>query len=244
MILIDPRVGSKDLYPPLKSFRYPVKLSPLEYGDVAFTGRGPDERPVLVGVEVKKIGDVLSCIQDGRFAGHQLPGLQQSFEVYWLLVEGLTRAGKGGLEIHGSRGWYEPQGRRMSYAAFIHWMLTMEIRGGCRIARTADRAETVAWVASLYTWWTEKKWDKHESVHAIHDDPGELKPYMVALLRPTKRQMIAAKLLGAKTGLEALKHFGCITNMVLATEKEWMEVKGVGRERAREAMRLLHEGGV
>lgn len=242
MLIVDPRIGSKDLAAPLKSFGLPVELSKLEYGDVAFIGRGPEERPVLVGVEVKKIDDVVQCIHDGRFAGHQLPGLQESYEVWWLLVEGQIRAGRSGMEVQSSKGhWRPPHGRGRSYEGFTHWMLSMELRAGGRVARTADRAETAAWIASLYRWWTKKPWEKHESIHAIHDDSSGLKAHIVALVRPTKKEMVAAKLVGPKTGMEAARHFPSIAAMVLATEAEWREVKGVGKEKAREVVRLVNE---
>lgn len=245
MITVDPRVGSKDLAAPLKSFGLPVCLAQLEYGDVAFEGRGPEERPVLVGIEVKKVDDVLTCIRDGRFAGHQLPGLQQSYEVYWLLVEGQVRAGQHGIEVRSqSRNvWREPQGRRMPYSAWAHWLTTVELKGGCRVARTHDRAETVAWIASLYGWWTRKSWEQHESINAIHDDAAGLRAHMVALVRPTKKEMVAARLVGPKTGMAAARHFPSIAAMVLATEDEWRGVEGVGKKKAMEVVRLVNEEG-
>ena len=54
---------------------------------MSFTGQGPNG-PVSVGIEYKRMGDALACMVGGRFTGHQLPGLRQSYQQYWLLVEG------------------------------------------------------------------------------------------------------------------------------------------------------------
>ena len=241
-IRVDPRIGSKDLLSPLLQFGLPAKLEEMEFGDVSFTGNGPEGRPILIGVEVKTIHDVLSCIQDGRFAGHQLPGLQESYEVWWLLVEGCVKAGPKGLMIQNKRGgWGEPHGRNQSYMGLTHWLLTMEMRAGGRVARTHDRAETVAWITSLYRWWTDKRWERHQSLYAVHDGAsGDLKNHQVSLVRPTKKCKVAANLVGPKTGMAAAQHFPSILAMIAATEQEWMEVKGVGKGKAREVVELVN----
>ena len=75
MILIDPREGSKDLLPlmPLGL----AHLSALPYTDACWNGLGPGGAAVIVGVERKRVGDMLACLKDGRFVGHQLPGMYQ-----------------------------------------------------------------------------------------------------------------------------------------------------------------------
>ena len=73
-ITVDPRAGSADLFEPLKARKLPVRLSKLEAGDVAFIGNGPEGRPVPVGIEYKKLPEMLGCFRD-RFAGHQIIGM-------------------------------------------------------------------------------------------------------------------------------------------------------------------------
>src|SRR5574341_1238250 len=113
MILLDDRAGSKDLAPFMPK-SVPFTLTRLEYGDVAFSGRGPSG-VCTVGVEIKKIPDLVDCIYSGRFAGHQLPGMLDTYDYCYLLVEGATRAGKlGTLEYRRAGGkWAEPYGGQM-----------------------------------------------------------------------------------------------------------------------------------
>lgn len=94
-ILVDTQHGaghSGDLAPALRRLVVPQSLVEevhIEYGDVAFAGNGSAGRIVRIGVEIKKVGDVLRCIEDGRFAGSggQLEGLHRDYDVCWLLIE-------------------------------------------------------------------------------------------------------------------------------------------------------------
>ena len=76
MILVDSREGSKQLQPLLRD----SKLTRLEFADFAFTGSDRDGRISQIGIEYKTLPDVLSCIADGRFAGHQLPGMMKAYD--------------------------------------------------------------------------------------------------------------------------------------------------------------------
>ena len=60
MILLDRRIGSSDLYQPLRACNLPVELTTLESADVAWLGRGPEGVPTPIGVEIKRIGDLLN----------------------------------------------------------------------------------------------------------------------------------------------------------------------------------------
>ncbi len=93
MILVDSRIGSKDLIKPLGSIS---KLAVLEFADAMFVGGGEGNKPVFVGIEIKKIKDALSCIMSGRFAGHQLVGLVKEYDVRYLIIEGWYRADRKG----------------------------------------------------------------------------------------------------------------------------------------------------
>src|ERR1035437_4551441 len=92
MILVDRRIGSNDLLAPLKAADFEAQLVELEFGDIAFEGKGPNGTTLNIGVELKVLGDLVNSLRTGRLAGHQLPGLLKTYDHAWLLMEGQWRA--------------------------------------------------------------------------------------------------------------------------------------------------------
>lgn len=257
MLLIDNRAGSKDLYPLLVGRGLPCSLTRMDYGDVAFLGVGHNEIPIQVGIEVKTVQDVVNSLATGRFAGHQLPGLVNSYDQVWLLIEGLWRANAktGILEsriIHknGKVDWHPIQAgtRRFMYADLLSWLFTVTTKGGIRWCAVSNWNEATIWLSGLYAWWT-KGWDNHQSHLAFHDGTRHGSPYkrdkaamMVAslsdkalLVRPSLCRMVAAQLPGV--GWEKSKgiteKFRTVESLVAASPDELMDVDGVGPKLAK-----------
>ena len=231
MYLVDSRVGSKDLAPQLQG----AELCTLEYADVALTGM-VNNLPVFIGIEVKTLGDVLSCMRNGRFAGHQLPGLLKDYDYTYLIIQGVYRAGKDGLlqipkgktvSIEGERGWktYD-YGATIAWKDLEGWITTMETKTPLNIRRTSNRAETVEIIKSLHTWWVHKDWDKHRS-HLDFDRSAT----PVGLRKPSLLRRIVKELpgVGWDRSQKVEKHFGSVLAMVLAKPEEWRKVEGIGK---------------
>lgn len=247
---MDNRAGSKELAPLLARKGLPVTLTRMDYGDVCWLGIGPSGEPVSVGVECKTIRDVIQCIADGRFAGHQLPGLVQSYDQVWLLVEGHWRENNhtGILEYQKRRGeWAELLAgtRRFMYRDLLTWLFTAETKGGIRCARVGDWNEGSTWLSSCYKWWTASNgWDGHKSHLAFHDGTRHGAPYkadratrMVASLsdrallsRPTLTRMICAQLpsVGWTRSEPLARKFKSVEQLLAASEGELMECEGIG----------------
>jgi len=173
MILVDRRVGSKDLVAPLREFGMDVELVELEFADVAFTGRGAKGAPVDIGIELKRLNDLVSSLRTGRLAGHQLPGLRTQYEHAWLVVEGYWKTDSRGnvVTYQGkSRGWVPLPGK-MTASELEKQVLTLELCGGLHARYTNSRADTIRFVATLYRWWTDQALDHHTSHLAVHDQP-------------------------------------------------------------------------
>lgn len=243
---VDDRTGSEDLLPLLRKRGVPAELGRLEFGDISFIGNGPDEMPIAVGIEVKKVSDVLKCITDGRFAGHQLPGMIQCYQYAWLLMEGGIRPDMitGLLQSDGGKGyWHNASvgGRTFMYRDLDHWLMTMEIRGGIRIVKTKNRYETAQWLADLYHWWTDKEWEQHRS-HLAPNDSGQ--PDTRMFIRPTVTRRIAAQLAGIgwdKAGKLAAT-FGTPADLLLATEADLQRVDGIGPKLAKSIVTEIQNG--
>ena len=227
MILVDDRVGSRELMrylPPQLA-----ELTRLQFGDAMFLGNGPDG-PLHIGVEVKAIGDMLKSIVDGRFAGHQLPGLLRDFHVVYLIVEGKYRPQKdtGLLQIPWRSTWVDADfgAKRWMHRDLDGFLTTMEMKFAIKIRRTYDRIESARVIQDLHHWWTDKEWEEHHSGHAfdISQQP--------VLLPASVMCRIAAQLKGIGwTRAHAVeKHFASVIDMILAPEHEWRRVPGVGKK--------------
>ncbi len=250
IVSIDPRVGSGDLVGPLKQLGIPAEHKQLPYGDAQVVGRGPGDRPVLIGVEIKAIGDLLSCIVDKRFVGGQLGGLLQSYEIVFLLIEGVITASptRELLVLRHERG---PHGdalrwrkamfgtRPWTYESVMSWVHSVR-RAGVHDVYTADRRGTAAWIASLATnWW--KPWDEHKTLVGRMQKPMESDGEENALAEfdATPPMRIAGSLargIGWKKAAAAAKHFKSPKKIVNATEEAWLAVPGIGKKLAAEAV--------
>jgi ERCC4-type nuclease len=244
MILIDGRAGSSALahyFPPGM-----VEMCHLEFGDVCVPGNGPDGTQYAIGVEHKTLEDALACMDNGRLAGHQLPGMRELYDVCWLVLEGNYKAGEDGL-IHVPRkgGWVPlrlgPRGG-VAYAAFEHWLLTLQLQGGLLVQKTANKKDSAAWIMSLRSWWA-KNWDEHKSLKTFDRSkrPGMVSrdgAILLSNVAETARgqkdvfRRVAAELpgIGWDRSKAVVQHFRSIRAMVEADEKEWKKVPGIGKK--------------
>lgn len=173
MLLVDRRVGSNDLVAPLRKAGFPAELDDLEFADVAFAGKGTKGSDVILGIELKKLNDLVGSLRSGRLAGHQLPGLRAQYDHAWLVVEGLWKVDERGRVVTfkgQSRGWSELPGK-MSAGELEKQVLTLELCGGLHVRYTNSRADTVRFIGTLYRWWTDQSLDHHTSHLAVHTQP-------------------------------------------------------------------------
>lgn len=240
-VLVDRREGSADLLPMLQDMRIPSKLDTLEFGDVQLIGRGPEERPVLVGVEVKAPGDLLSSLHSGRLAGHQLPGLMVSYEVVYLVVEDLPWRRRDGRIQFGVK---KPR-NGAKYDQVMGELHTFENKLGVRLAFTKGRVGTAHWLGTLYHWWTSKAFDKHKSHLKQHRVEVDLDPTSIwkvdseAFETRMKVAMALADGVGVERAKAAAAHFESPRAMLLAQPDEWEKVPGFGKKLAK---RMWSEG--
>lgn len=83
---------SGDLGSLLRRYLVPSSLvvdQRLDHGDILIIGNGPNGSALRIGIEVKRVGDVLACMDDGRLAGldGQLEGMHRDYDLSWLVVE-------------------------------------------------------------------------------------------------------------------------------------------------------------
>ena len=235
MITVDDRTGSKELYSMLKSA--PAQLGHLESADFSFLGRGENDTPLAVGIERKKIRDLLTSMSSGRLSGHQAPLMLRTYHVNYLIIEGyhIPDPHTGIL-----KEWKRDVmlgSRRFGAKEVFGYLNTLQIRRGIYLWRTHTPRETAQLVLVLYGWWTKKNLDQHLSYLAQHKEFADLctkqKPFI---------ERVATELpgVGRERAKEVLKHFKTLKQMVEATEKDWMSIDGIGKTLAKNIREIIH----
>ena len=238
MLLIDYRAGSKELIAPLSKLLGADKVSEasLDYGDVAFTGRGVNDTPLDIGIEFKTVADIAQCCRDGRFSGHQLPGMRKTYAHSWLMIEGTWRHDDAGYitTYQGPRrGWRQLLGK-MRASEFDKHILTFELCGGVHVRYTNTRADSVRAIGNLYRWWTDRPMDQHSSHLAIHT------PAAIGAVSDFRKAVMSWPGVGLKTSKAIEQRFrGSIKDAVQLNEAEWAEIQTDGRRFGRPAAERL-----
>lgn len=236
MILIDSRVGSEDMYAPLVQRGVECRLVTLPFGDLSFVGNGA-HGPVAIGIERKRIRDLINSLMSGRLQGFQLPGCITQYDHTWLVVEGIWRTNHttGIVEIPRQGAW-EAVVPRIMGASLNGWLLTVQLRGGLRVHHTGGQYDTADWVRSLYHWWTAKEWEQHRGHLALYQPPDS------AIFRePSLVQRVAALLpgIGEEKSTIVERHFDTVLEMACAGASTWQTIPGVGKLIAARAVEAL-----
>ena len=240
MIYIDDRVGSRELAPHLPRAR----LRRLHFGDFCFGGGGPNDAPVPVGIERKRIRDLLNSITSGRLTGHQLVGMRNTYEHIYLVIEGRTRTNEytGVLEEQVGEYWCPlALGKRTWLTSDILCFLnTLDIHCGVHWHWTYDMTGTAAYIKALHKWWTAKDFDEHRA---------HLQPHRgttVALTKSSLLRRVAAELphIGWKKSKDVEAEFVSVNDMVFADQAQWMGIEGIGKKIAGDIEIMLNGGRV
>ena len=242
MILVDGRVGSKELIPYLQRISMNVKIeqTTLEYGDAAFEGHGP-AGTIAVGIERKSLSDVLNCIDDARFAAHQLPGMRAMYGYNIVMVEGIWKPDSTTgylMECIRTLEWrpfrYRTQMTR--YAKLFRFLLTLQV-AGLGVMITRDMEHTAYNILECYHYF-QKRWEDHTSLLETQ------KLNMPSLNgRPSLVRRWASELdgIGVKHSMEAEKLFRTPYELASSDESDWIKISGVGAKLARSVVRQIHE---
>lgn len=242
MILIDDRIGSKHLQLLIPG----SELTRLEAGDACWSGADG----TLVGVEVKRLSDAVACMFTGRLADEQVPKLRSSYDVVYLVIEGVYRpCPQSGV----LQSWQEfPSGKetkcgrwtdatshgrqRLMFSSFVSWMSSIEILGGLRVRNTVSPESTAALLSSMYSWW-QRDLGEHRSFDVMHEGNG------AAMTRPQLVRRMAALLpgIGWVKSAAVERRFKTPDRMVNSDRGEWMEIDGIGPTIADRVVRALHD---
>lgn len=239
MILIDDRVGSKELASLLPR-TVPSTLTRLQYGDCSWIGEGPDG-PVSVGVERKTIHDLVSSMDNGRLQD-QLRGMQNCYEARYIVVEGVWRANTmtGVVETLRGREWCDLAhgNQRWMYRRVANYLNRLAIAFSAHVWQTGNWNETALWVAATYNWW-QKQWREHK-VHGF----TVISPPRVQLRQAPLLARIVKEIedIGWERASEIARHYRSTLDLAMADEKELAKIKGVGKVLAKRIVEQLRGG--
>lgn len=246
MILVDYKKGGgkdKDRNIPqefvrhIKSLRVDAEIADLEFGDFAFEGNGP-LGTITVGIERKTLHDMLACIDDARYTGHQRIGMKNTYTISGLILEGHWKPhDPQGLLMEGFNGgmsWgYCQFGRqRTMYAKLYRYLLSVAL-SGVIVTYSRDIFHTAFNVVEWYHYFA-KPWTGHTSLQ-------EMQKIAIPTLgaKPTLVRRWAAALdgIGTKMSADAANVFKTPLALANADETEWLRVPGVGVKTAQQIVR-------
>ncbi len=227
-LLLDPRSGSGELAPILRQFGVEPVVQQLPFGDACWEGAGPKHSIVNVGVERKRIDDLLQSMQSKRLSGHQLPGMAQMYDYAYLVVEGMWRPARDGAALEvllGGGRWVE---RSMSPAAVTNYLMSLSLRTGLVVWRTSYDWETALFLTHQYRMW-QVPWEEHQAHDAVYA-PVEAgnggRKFSLIPRKVTGKEKVALQLPGldgkARHVVDAFKN---IRHMANADVEEWAGVK-------------------
>jgi ERCC4-type nuclease len=234
MLLVDYRRGSEHLAAPLEAAGFPVYRKPdgelptLGFADVAFTGRGPGGKPIEIGIELKRLSDLVSSLRTGRLSGHQLPGLvgeNAAYDRVWLIIEGQWTTNRDGLVCvqrynrRKRRMEWRPIEGNMFASEMQKRVLTFELCGGVHVHWSNEPEDTLHFIQNLYRWWSDKDSDKHASHLAVHDQASFLD------IGKVREALMKYPHIGRKASKAVIDHFGTIRRAGNASVAEWADIE-------------------
>lgn len=162
MIDVDSAVGSADLVDLLCAAGLPARLAHMESADVAFVSKGG----LRIGIEVKKIGELVTSLQTERLQGHQLLKMVKHYDRRYMIVEGDFTHDKRGRGV--IRGRFLITRGIPNAMALEQRLFNLQTRAGLIIRNVWERADTVRVIGAWYRYWTEKDLEAHTSHLALY----------------------------------------------------------------------------
>lgn len=232
-MLIDDRVGSRELHKPLRTMGVPAEIRRLKYADASFHGHGP-HGGVLVGVERKTVSEIVgeSFGNSRRFARRQLPGLLARYDYVWLIVEGYTKIDPSSGMLMAGQWEAGFGGSRMLYENYKKQLLSITVRANLHIEHTSGIRETVHFLHALYGWW-QKPYASHKSI--LHVDRQETETVILDERTWTRQCFAQFPGVGWERSKQVAKYFGSVEAGVLASNAEWMKALGIEKGQKRVA---------
>lgn len=222
MLFVDYRDGSKELKEPLRRLGLPVTPASdhddLPAGDLAFLGRGEKGEGVWIGVEHKRLSDLMQSLRSNRM-NEQALKMQKEFRFRYLMIEGDLHVDDQGRFLRRSkRGRFTPM-PGLNAAELFKRVFVLHIAFGLVPIWTANQRISLKQIQFLYRVWTDTDMDKHKSHLAIYEPPSIVEP------TPFVRTVKTYPECGLKFAKAAQSQFRTIRRATNATAEEWAAIE-------------------
>lgn len=211
----------------------------LAAGDFYFAGNGP-KGPCLVGIERKRLRDMLNSLRTQRFVGEQIPKLIDYYEYVYLVVEGIYRTNwsNGLLEQRRGKEWVAVEAGNESHFlgleldSFLNSLSLSQVK----IKQTKDERETIEWLVSLHHSFN-KPWSEHgHKLSGIHTPPEYA---LVGKASTVRRVAYTLTKVGWERSGAVEQTFNSVIEMCSAEPEDWLKIPGFGKVLANRAYREL-----
>jgi ERCC4-type nuclease len=241
-IFVDYRKGSKDLvdiYPLDKPGL--CELCKLDSGDVMFSGYNPTGE-VLIGIELKELGELISSIQTGRLQAGQMPKMINDYDTKWLLYYGNYRPSEKGylqtVELGNGDTVKRKKWKDYGYSnnpirySYLEDFLIESREYGFKIQRVGSKCEAAMWIYIYYKL-ISRPWSSHK-LFKTFDRSGQIPFPPEMKLSDQERRMarVADELcpgIGFERAIAAARYFDSVQHMVNADVSEWQSIDGIGK---------------
>lgn len=219
MILVDYREGSKDLLAPLEARGVEVAETDI-CADVEFVGRGEGGKSVDVGIEYKKLSELIDSMRSGRLQSIQCPRMQEAYAFRYLLIEGeVLYDTKGRLLRRKGRRFFEPLPGGMTVGELYKRLFVLHLQYGMNWHIVKGQRDTITYLEILYRTWTDCDLDEHKSHMAAFTPPR------VVPLSDFRDVVERFPGVGTKVSAEAEKLFGGSIRRAVNSASSWAEIK-------------------
>lgn len=180
MLFVDPREGSKELAKPLRLRGLEIVDDEQIDADIEFEGRGESGELVKIGIEVKKLSDLIASLRTQRLQGVQLPrmrgaqeGAKPKYDFAYLLVlyDELVYDARGTLMRRAGRRQFRPIAGHMTVSEMFKRVNVLHLQGGLNPMWCRSQRDAIRWIEALYHTWTDVDLDKHKSHLGIYNPP-------------------------------------------------------------------------
>lgn len=229
-----------DILTDIRRLGVKADAQPLAYGDYCFEGNGPNGT-ISVGVERKTLHDMLNCIDDSRYSGHQRIGMKSMYTLSVLMVEGhwkphdntgyLMEGFSGGINY----GYCKHNSSRILYAKLYRYLISVSL-SGVIVDRSRDPFNTAYSICEWYHYF-QKSWAQHT---ALRELPKVAVPTLNSRPSLTRKWAFDIEGIGAKKSEIAAQMFKTPIALANADEQEWLRVPGVGVKTAQEIVREVN----
>jgi len=246
MILIDSRIGSREIAPCLaRGIKH--QLTTLAFGDCAWIGNGPGaEGAAFIGVERKRLRDFLNSMETGRLTGHQLIGMANTYHYSYVVVEGVWRENKSGvIETPKGGGRWAPLelgSRRFTASTMDNFCNSLRLQLNVTVVHTPTLERTSSWISNTYRWWTSKRWEQHRACQKKNcvGVPVPINGEKAPLL---ERVLVEFSGVGADRAKKIAAAVGSVKALVKMTASELSQIEGIGLGTAQKIVKEINEGG-